>query len=91
MANKFRKIVTKVNKAPRSMRSFLLTKIFCTTVKFAKTASIKLVSVTNTQAVLTLENKKKVLKERELSEAVAQARAEAAVPAPRGGILGSFF
>jgi hypothetical protein len=37
-----------------------------------------------------LENKKKVLKERELSEAVAQARAEAAVPAPRG-LLGSFF
>jgi acyl-coenzyme A thioesterase PaaI-like protein len=60
MANKFRKIVTKVNKVPRSMRSFVLTKIFCTTVKFAKTASIKLVSVTNTQAVLTLENKKKV-------------------------------
>ena len=60
MANKFRKIVSKVNKAPRGMRSFLLTKIFCTTVKFAGTASIKLVSVSNTQAVLTLENKKKV-------------------------------
>jgi acyl-coenzyme A thioesterase PaaI-like protein len=60
MTNKFRKIVNKVNKAPRGMRSFLLTKIFCTTVKFANTASIKLVSVTHTQAVLTLENKKKV-------------------------------
>jgi len=60
MTNKFRKVVNKVNKAPRAMRSFLLTKIFCTTVKFAGTASIKLVSVSHTQAVLTLENKKKV-------------------------------
>jgi acyl-coenzyme A thioesterase PaaI-like protein len=60
MANKFRTIVNKVNKAPRGMRSFLLTKIFCTTVKFAGTSSIKLVSVSNTEAVLTLENKKKV-------------------------------
>ena len=60
MANKFRTIVNKVNKAPRGMRSFLLTKIFCTTVKFAGTSSIKLVSVSNTEAVLTLKNKKKV-------------------------------
>jgi acyl-coenzyme A thioesterase PaaI-like protein len=60
MANKFRKIVNKVNKTPIRIRSFLLTKIFCTTVKFAGTSSIKLVSVSNTEAVLTLENKKKV-------------------------------
>jgi len=60
MANKFRKIISKVNKAPSGIRSFLLTKIFCSKVKFAGTASIKLVSVSHTQTVLTLENKKKV-------------------------------
>jgi acyl-coenzyme A thioesterase PaaI-like protein len=60
MANKFQKIISKVNKMPRGMRSFLLTKIFCSQVKFAGTSSIKLVSVSPTQTVLTLENKKKV-------------------------------
>jgi acyl-coenzyme A thioesterase PaaI-like protein len=60
MANKFRKIISKVNKCPRAMRSFLLTKIFCSKVKFAGTASIKLVSVSHLETVLTLENKKKV-------------------------------
>jgi len=60
MANKFRKIISKVNKAPSGMRSFLLTKIFCSKVKFAGTVSIKLVSVSHTKTVLTLENKKKV-------------------------------
>jgi len=42
------------------MRSFLLTRIFCSQVKFANTSSIKLLSVTNTQSVLLLKNKKKV-------------------------------
>jgi hypothetical protein len=60
MANKFGKIISKVNKMPRFIRSFLLTKIFCFTVKFAGTSSVKLISVSNTKAVLFLENKKKV-------------------------------
>jgi len=60
MANKFRRIVNKVNKMPKGMRSFLLTRIFCSQVKFANTSSIKLLSVTNTQSVLLLKNKKKV-------------------------------
>ena len=60
MANKFGKIISKVNRMPRFMRSFLLTKIFCSTVKYAGTSSIKLISVSHTKAVLSLENKKKV-------------------------------
>jgi hypothetical protein len=60
MANKFSSIVNKVNKMPKGIRSFLLTRIFCSKVKFANTSSIKLISVTNTQTVLFLENKKKV-------------------------------
>jgi acyl-coenzyme A thioesterase PaaI-like protein len=60
MANKFRRIINKVNRMPRSTRSFLLTRIFCSQVKFAGTSSIKLISVSTTKAVLSLENKKKV-------------------------------
>jgi acyl-coenzyme A thioesterase PaaI-like protein len=60
VANKFKKIISKVNKVPRVFRSFLLTKIFCSQVKFAGTSSIKLISVSSTQTVLLLENKKKV-------------------------------
>ncbi|MBA6356310.1 MULTISPECIES: DUF4442 domain-containing protein [unclassified Colwellia] len=60
MTNKFGKIISKVNRMPRFMRSFLLTKIFCSTVKYAGTSSIKLISVSHTKAVLSLENKKKV-------------------------------
>ncbi|TWX52456.1 DUF4442 domain-containing protein [Colwellia hornerae] len=60
MANKFGKIISKVNRMPRFTRSFLLTKIFCSTVKYAGTSSIKLVSVSHTKAVLSLANKKKV-------------------------------
>ncbi|NQZ22386.1 MAG: DUF4442 domain-containing protein [Colwellia sp.] len=60
MTNKFRKIINKVNRMPRGMRSFLLTKIFCSQVKFAGTSSIKLISVSPTKTILSLENKKKV-------------------------------
>jgi len=60
MANKFRKIINKVNRMPRATRSFLLTKIFCSQVKFAGTSSVKLISVSTTETILSLENKKKV-------------------------------
>jgi len=60
MTNKFQKIINKVNKMPRVTRSFLLTKIFCSQVKFAGTSSIKLISVSPNQTVLLLKNKKKV-------------------------------
>lgn len=42
------------------MRSFLLTKVFCSQVKYANTSAIKLLSVTHLKTVLFLENKKKV-------------------------------
>jgi len=45
---------------PRVTRSFLLTKIFCSQVKFAGTSSVKLISVSTTETILSLENKKKV-------------------------------
>ncbi len=60
MANRFSKIVSKVNRTPPAIRSFLLTKVFCSQVKYAATSSIKIISVSHTQTLLRLENKKKV-------------------------------
>lgn len=60
MANRFSKIISKVNKMPLAVRSFLLTKVFCSQVKYAATSSIKIISVSHHQTVLRLENKKKV-------------------------------
>ena len=42
------------------MRSFLLTKLFCSTVKYAGTSGVKLLSVTNSEVKLALANKKKI-------------------------------
>lgn len=60
MANRFSRIVSKINRAPKSMRSFLLTKLFCTTVKYAGTSKIKLLEVNNYKVTLFVKNQKKV-------------------------------
>jgi len=60
MANRFNKIVTKINLAPRFLRSFLLTKLFSTTVKYAGTTGIKINEVSKTKALLFLKNRKSV-------------------------------
>lgn len=60
MANQFNNIVTKINKSPLFLRSFLLTKLFTTKVKFAGTTGIKIETVTNNQVSLSLANKKSV-------------------------------
>ncbi|GLX83887.1 DUF4442 domain-containing protein [Thalassotalea loyana] len=60
MANRFSTIVNRINKGPASLRSFLLTKVFNSQVKYAKTSNIKLISVTNHAVELKVENKKRV-------------------------------
>lgn len=45
---------------PKFLQSFLLTRVFCSTVKYANTSNVTLISVTNNKAVLTIKNKKKV-------------------------------
>ena len=60
MANKLSRVVSRINKGPQGLRSFLLTTVFNSQVKYAKTSRIKLLSVTNSQAVLKIENKKRV-------------------------------
>ena len=60
MANKFSVFVSKVHKAPLFMQSFLLTRFFNFTVKFAGTTGVKIEKVTHQQTVLTLKNTKTV-------------------------------
>ena len=57
MANRFSVFVSKVHKAPQFMQSFLLTRFFNFTVKFAGTTGIKIEKVTHQQTVLSLKNK----------------------------------
>ena len=60
MANRLHRYVKKINRLPASIRPFLLTKLFCSQVKYAGTSKIKLLSVTPEKSMLTVENKKKV-------------------------------
>lgn len=58
--NKFSGIISKINRAPDFCRSWLLTKAFCSKVKFAGTTGIRILEVSNQQVIIALENKKKV-------------------------------
>lgn len=60
MSNRFSRYVAIANKAPQSFRSFLLTKLFCSQVKFAGTSGIKILSISQNEVVIELANKKKV-------------------------------
>ncbi|WP_281560914.1 DUF4442 domain-containing protein [Thalassomonas sp. RHCl1] len=60
MANRFSRYVAAINKTPAFMRSALLTKLFCSQVKYAKTSGVKLLKISHHQTELLLENKKKV-------------------------------
>ncbi len=59
-ANRLSRYVSKINHLPLFSRSFLLTKLFCSQVKFANTAGVKLQEVNNKKVLLSLANKKRV-------------------------------
>jgi len=58
--NKLSNYVGKINCLPVFMRSYLLTKLFCTKVKYAGTSGIELISINKKCVELRLKNKKKV-------------------------------
>jgi len=60
MANKFSSFVSKVNKTPQFMQSFLLTTLFTTKVKFAGTTGVKIEKISHHQTRLSLKNEKSV-------------------------------
>ncbi|WP_286233841.1 DUF4442 domain-containing protein [Thalassotalea sediminis] len=60
MRNKLAKIIDKINLMPTRIQRFLLTRVFCSKVKYAGTTGIEIVSWTDSKAVVQLKNKKKV-------------------------------
>ncbi len=60
MANRFGKAVAVIKKFPKATHSYLMTKLFCSQVKFANTAKIKIVDIEPRQVHLTLANRKMV-------------------------------
>jgi len=60
MSNTFSRVVNKAYQAPKFLQSFLLTLIFCTKVKYAKTTGIKINKISGKEVEITLANKKKV-------------------------------
>ncbi|SET85853.1 DUF4442 domain-containing protein [Thalassotalea agarivorans] len=60
MANRLNKAVQFVYKMPKAWHSFLLTKLFNTQVKYAGTSKIKLLKVSEEEAILTIPNKKPI-------------------------------
>lgn len=60
MANQFSRYITKIKKLPKSTHSFLLTKLFCSQVKYANTSKITIVDIESDKVLLTLANKKRV-------------------------------
>ncbi|MCH2058822.1 MAG: DUF4442 domain-containing protein [Thalassotalea sp.] len=60
MANKFSKAVSLIYKMPTFSQQYLLTKLFCSQVKYAGTSKVKLHKVTNNEVELSLANIKRV-------------------------------
>ncbi|QBG36536.1 DUF4442 domain-containing protein [Litorilituus sediminis] len=60
MANRFSSIVKKINRAPKALRSFLLSKLFSSQVKFAGTTGIRIEKLDQFESYLSLKNAKKV-------------------------------
>lgn len=60
MPNRLSKMVKKINCAPKSVRPWLLTKLFCSQVKYANTTGIHILSIASHRVEIELANKKKV-------------------------------
>ncbi len=57
MSNRLSKMVKKINHAPKGMRPWLLTKLFCSQVKYANTTGIRILSIEANRVEIELANK----------------------------------
>lgn len=60
MSNRLGGYVNKINRLPASVRPWLLTKLFCSQVKYANTTGIKITHIDNQLVKIDLPNRKKV-------------------------------
>jgi acyl-coenzyme A thioesterase PaaI-like protein len=60
MANRFSRAVAIIKKFPNATHSFLMTKLFCSQVKYANTSKVTIVDIKQQEVKLQLANRKKV-------------------------------
>ena len=60
MGNRFSRAVKNIKKLPQVSHSFLLTKLFCSQVKYASTSKVKLLEVEQHEVKLFIANRKRV-------------------------------
>ncbi|NMP30511.1 DUF4442 domain-containing protein [Thalassotalea sp. M1531] len=60
MANKFSKVVKNIYRLPTFCHSYLLTKLFCSQVKYAGTSKVTLHKITHNEVELSIANIKRV-------------------------------
>lgn len=58
--NKLAKLINKINWLPKGMRPYMITKAFCSKVKYAGTSRIRFNEVSKEKVVVELKNKKRV-------------------------------
>lgn len=60
MANRFSRAIAVIKRLPNATHSFLMTKLFCSQVKFANTSRVTIVDIKPQEVKLVLKNRKKV-------------------------------
>jgi acyl-coenzyme A thioesterase PaaI-like protein len=60
MVNRFSRVVKNIKKLPKVSHSFLLTKMFCSQVKYARTSKVTIVDIEPKQVKLLMINRKRV-------------------------------
>ncbi len=60
MANRFSRAIAKIKKLPEFSHSFLLTKLFCSQVKYANTSKVRIIDIQSKQVTMLMANRKRV-------------------------------
>lgn len=60
MANRFSRAIVNIKKFPKFSHSFLLTKLFCSQVKYANTSKVRILDIQTQQVTMLMANRKRV-------------------------------
>ncbi|AWB56357.1 DUF4442 domain-containing protein [Colwellia sp. Arc7-D] len=60
MANRFSRAIVNIKKLPKFSHSFLLTKLFCSQVKYANTSKVRILDIQTQQVTMLMANRKRV-------------------------------
>lgn len=60
MANRFSRTIANIKKLPEFSHSFLLTKLFCSQVKYANTSKVRIIDIQSKKVTMLMVNRKRV-------------------------------